>query len=107
ILRFPLSESTLNFRIFSLPTHRRCVMFFISAVSMEAHYRACFMADKQKLEKIYRPLLFQTLRRKDRHHRLVLKQKRAPQGSFLLFCDLLHSCNFVVFYQQLDFFARN
>ncbi|WP_237718723.1 hypothetical protein, partial [Cronobacter malonaticus] len=39
ILRFPLSESTLNFRIFLFPTYRRCVMFLISAVSMEAHYR--------------------------------------------------------------------
>ena len=39
ILRFPLSESTRYFRIFSLQPTGLFVKWFTSAVSMEAHYR--------------------------------------------------------------------
>ncbi|MCK6942802.1 hypothetical protein, partial [Enterobacter roggenkampii] len=39
ILRFPLSESTRYFRIFSLQPTALSVKSFTSAVSMEAHYR--------------------------------------------------------------------
>ncbi|SEP40746.1 hypothetical protein SAMN03159286_0215 [Enterobacter sp. NFIX58] len=39
IIRFPLTESTRYFRIFSLQPTALSVKCFTSAVSMEAHYR--------------------------------------------------------------------
>ncbi|ESS58916.1 hypothetical protein EDP2_3842 [Enterobacter cloacae S611] len=39
ILRFPLSESTLNFRILSLPLKRLSGEVIHVVVSTEAHYR--------------------------------------------------------------------
>ncbi|MEH5100208.1 hypothetical protein, partial [Atlantibacter hermannii] len=49
ILRFPLSESTLNFRIFLFHRRRYFVMLFTCSVSMEAHYREFFWHRNRKM----------------------------------------------------------
>ncbi len=58
ILRFPLSESTRYFRIFSLQPTGLFVKRFTSAVSMEAHYREPPRNDKRKNAFLFQPLTF-------------------------------------------------
>lgn len=102
ILRFPLSESTVYFQVFSAgilrrtPLTRRLVCR--CSVSVEAHYREFFGSDKHKIQKNYRSLTFQAKSILRDHFCLVFKQKRAPEGPFLLFCDLLHCHNSIIFH---------
>ncbi|WP_218568723.1 hypothetical protein, partial [Klebsiella grimontii] len=62
ILRFPLSESTRYFRIFSLQPTRLFVKLFTSAVSMEAHYRDPIFLHKPFFDLFFQMMVFQPLR---------------------------------------------
>ncbi|MCL8785240.1 hypothetical protein MU807_24010, partial [Salmonella enterica subsp. enterica serovar Enteritidis] len=62
ILRFPLSESTLNFRIFLFNRPAVCVKCFTSAVSMEAHYRDPIFLHKRFLDLFFCLLIFHPFR---------------------------------------------
>ncbi|MCE0848266.1 hypothetical protein LVQ79_22340, partial [Buttiauxella sp. A2-C1_F] len=55
------------------------------AVSVEAQYRDFLGADKYKIQKTYRSIVFHSKYISRAHYRLVFKQKRAPQGPFLSF----------------------
>ncbi|MFC6120067.1 hypothetical protein ACFPZP_03175, partial [Citrobacter bitternis] len=68
------------------------------SVSVEAHYREFLGSDKYKIQKKYRLLTFQAKQMLRGNSCLVFKQKRAPGGSFLLFCDLLHCHNPIIFH---------
>ncbi|WP_230326444.1 hypothetical protein, partial [Citrobacter sp. Res13-Sevr-PEB04-36] len=89
ILRHPATKSNFYFAFLrevltGTPLTRRFVIRY--SVSVEAHYRELFQADKRKIQKTYQTITFPSKLVMESYFCLVFKQKTSPAGP--VFCIL-------------------